>query len=124
MLFSSALLLSLAASASAQPTGKWFDKYMFIMLENMDLKSILANPTFSEIASKGILLDNYHGTTHPSQPNCKYLLEGALKMQAAAYLGLINLFLFCRLVCHCSRGQLSQPHLCSQHLHALSGERR
>jgi len=85
MLLSSAFLLSLAVSASAQPTGKWFDKYMIIMLENMDFKAILANPTFSEIASKGILLDNYHGTTHPSQPNYWSVIAAAANFPNHTY---------------------------------------
>ena len=65
--------LVLSAIAAAAPTGKWFDKYVVVVFENMDLKSILSNSVFSDIASTGILQSNYHGVTHPSQPNCKFM---------------------------------------------------
>lgn len=64
-------LLGVVASA---PTGKMFDKYIFVMLENQDLASILADPNFKAIAAMGLLQTNYHGTAHPSQPNCKLSL--------------------------------------------------
>jgi len=51
---------------------------MVVLLENMDLNDILSNPTFSEVASQGILLSNYHGVAHPSQPNCTFLFESVM----------------------------------------------
>ena len=74
MLFISVALLSLAASAAAQqypPTGQWFDNYIVVVLENMGYKYVISNPVFEEVAKTGILQTNYHGVTHPSQPNCK-----------------------------------------------------
>ncbi len=68
------LLASLALSGvvvAAAPTGKMFDKFIFIMMENYDKASILADPNFSAVAATGLLQSNYHGVSHPSQPNCK-----------------------------------------------------
>ena len=67
-------LLSFAASSAAQqypPTGQWFDNYIVLVLENLDYKSVISNTVFEKVASTGILQTNYHGVTHPSQPNCK-----------------------------------------------------
>ena len=69
-----AVWLSLAAFAAAQanpPTGKWFDHYIVVVLENLDYKDAVQNEVFKKVASSGILQTNYHGVTHPSQPNCK-----------------------------------------------------
>jgi acid phosphatase len=53
------------------PTGKWFDKFVFIVLENQDIANILSDPNFKAIADSGLLHTNYHAVAHPSQPNCK-----------------------------------------------------
>jgi hypothetical protein len=58
-------------SCTAAPTGKWFDKYMIVLLENQNIASILNDPNFKNIATEGLLQTNYHGVAHPSQPNCK-----------------------------------------------------
>jgi acid phosphatase len=65
------LLFSQTVTVAAAPTGKYFDKYIIVLLENQDLDSILADPNFKAIATKGLLQTNYHGVAHPSQPNCK-----------------------------------------------------
>lgn len=66
------ILAVVAPVGAVKPYGKWFDKYMVVMMENQNLQAILDNEAFSRIASTGVLLSNYHGTTHPSQPNCKF----------------------------------------------------
>ena len=75
---SSIILSGLAAigdAAMVPPVkGKDFDKMMVVVLENRDYSAILSDKVFEKISDKGILLTNYHGTTHPSQPNCKYTL--------------------------------------------------
>lgn len=69
MFFTALFLFAHLAPAAGQVQGQWFDKYMVILLENMDLNDILSNPTFSKVASPGILLRNFHGVAHPSQQN-------------------------------------------------------
>jgi hypothetical protein len=59
-------------NTNSTPTGKWFDKYFIVLLENQDLASILADPNFKNISTMGLLQTNYHGVAHPSQPNCTY----------------------------------------------------
>ena len=68
-------ILTLVASVAAQATtAKWFDHYILVMLENQDIATVLSNDDFKKVASSGILHTNYHGVTHPSQPNCKLIL--------------------------------------------------
>jgi len=78
-------LLTLSAIVAAAPTGKWFDKYVVVVFENMDLTSILSNRVFSDIASSGILQSNYHGVTHPSQPNYWGLIAAAANFPGDTY---------------------------------------
>jgi hypothetical protein len=67
-----ALALSgVVATVASAPTGKWFDKFVFIVLENQDIANILSDPNFKAIADSGLLHTNYHAVAHPSQPNCK-----------------------------------------------------
>ena len=76
-LFAVLVILSLtvaAATAQQAKAGKWFDNYVLIVLENQDYSSVISNNDFMKVASTGILHTNYHGVSHPSQPNCKYKL--------------------------------------------------
>lgn len=67
------LLFALVVSGSyaISPSGKWFDKFVIVILENEDVSAVLNNTYFRSMASSGILQTNYHAVTHPSQPNCK-----------------------------------------------------
>lgn len=49
--------------------GKSFDRFIQIWLENTDYATAASSPVFQGIAAKGVLLDGYYGTTHPSEPN-------------------------------------------------------
>ncbi|WOO85657.1 putative acid phosphatase [Vanrija pseudolonga] len=49
--------------------GKAYDRFITIWLENTDFATAVADPTFQKLASEGILLTNYNGVTHPSEPN-------------------------------------------------------
>ncbi|KAI9208373.1 phosphoesterase family-domain-containing protein [Polychytrium aggregatum] len=61
---------SLAVSAVAAPAkGKYFDKFIFVILENNDYPDVMKDPYFASLAARGLLMTNYHGTVHPSQPN-------------------------------------------------------
>ena len=67
------LLVATVASGKQAISGKWFDHYVVIMMENLDIASALNNVDFQKVASSGILHTNYHAVSHPSQPNCKSL---------------------------------------------------
>ncbi|EGP87644.1 unnamed protein product [Zymoseptoria tritici ST99CH_1A5] len=50
--------------------GKVFDRWVQIWLEDAgELDEALSVPDYAWLASQGILLTNYFGITHPSQPN-------------------------------------------------------
>ncbi|KAJ9112662.1 hypothetical protein QFC19_000682 [Naganishia cerealis] len=49
--------------------GKAYSRFIQIWLENTDFDAAQASTTFSKLASEGILLTNYNGVTHPSEPN-------------------------------------------------------
>lgn len=46
-------------------TGKVFDRYVEIWLENTDYDKAAGDPNLAYLASKGITLSNYFGVTHP-----------------------------------------------------------
>jgi len=71
--------------ASVQVRGRYFDKYVVVVLENMNLQDVLNNEVFKEIASTGILLDNYHAVSHPSQPNYWALIAGAANFPGSTF---------------------------------------
>ncbi|TPX43213.1 hypothetical protein SeLEV6574_g05190 [Synchytrium endobioticum] len=56
-------------SNGAVVPGLVFDRFVQIWLENTDYADSASSPTFQKLASKGILLTNYHAVTHPSEPN-------------------------------------------------------
>ncbi|KAI2788023.1 Acid phosphatase [Penicillium oxalicum] len=49
--------------------GLSFDRFYQIWLENTAYTASAADPNMQWLASQGILLTNYHGVTHPSEPN-------------------------------------------------------
>ncbi|KAK2464621.1 hypothetical protein APHAL10511_003314 [Amanita phalloides] len=63
-----AVLYNNTNTASA-PRGKVFQYFMQIWLENENYETVVNLPTYQELAKQGILLSNYDGFTHPSQPN-------------------------------------------------------
>lgn len=72
-----------AAQETVQPSsptsnvkGAAFDRIVQIWLENMDFDDTAANPDMQWIAEQGILLTNYFGVTHPSQPNYAAVVGG------------------------------------------------
>lgn len=52
-------------STSPYKTGKVFDRYVEIWLENTDYDKAAGDPNLAFLASKGITLSNYFGVTHP-----------------------------------------------------------
>ncbi|KAG0375625.1 hypothetical protein BGX24_008859 [Mortierella sp. AD032] len=71
MLFNKLVPLALlAATVSAQvPKGAAFDHIFIVFLENTDYDLANSDPTLRSLFSSGVALNNYHGVTHPSQPN-------------------------------------------------------
>ncbi|KAJ3282011.1 hypothetical protein HDU79_010311, partial [Rhizoclosmatium sp. JEL0117] len=65
-----ASVLALAATAmAAAPVGKYFDNYIFIVMENEDAINVLRNSEYASLLKSGVEFTDYHGTVHPSQPN-------------------------------------------------------
>ncbi|KAJ3290268.1 hypothetical protein HDU79_003423 [Rhizoclosmatium sp. JEL0117] len=65
-----ASVLTLAATAmAAAPVGKYFDNYIFVIMENNDIADVLRSPEYNAYIKAGVEFTDYHGTTHPSQPN-------------------------------------------------------
>ncbi|EED16465.1 conserved hypothetical protein [Talaromyces stipitatus ATCC 10500] len=94
MKFSTAALmlsgLSMAAAVPLQqrevvnkPRGKWFDRFVVIILENTDKEVAMGNEYFLNLTHYGMLLGGYHGTSHPSQPN--YITMVANTIAAGVY---------------------------------------
>ncbi|KAI9280989.1 phosphoesterase family-domain-containing protein [Umbelopsis sp. AD052] len=90
--FITAITLALAAAVSAAPhghknpshhqklvRGKYFDRFMVVVLENQDYEAVVADPYFGSLAKKhhGNLLTNYLATTHPSEPNYIAMIGGS-----------------------------------------------
>ncbi|KAI0058763.1 hypothetical protein BV25DRAFT_1810190, partial [Artomyces pyxidatus] len=49
--------------------GQVFDRFIQIWLENTDFAVANSTATFRDLATQGILLDQYYALTHPSEPN-------------------------------------------------------
>ncbi|KKY18035.1 putative acid phosphatase [Phaeomoniella chlamydospora] len=69
-----------ATAKTSSPTsnvkGKAFDRFVVIWLENTDYDMAVADPNLAWLATKGITLSNYFGTTHPSEPNYAAAISG------------------------------------------------
>ncbi|OAX37284.1 phosphoesterase-domain-containing protein [Rhizopogon vinicolor AM-OR11-026] len=50
-------------------TGKVFDRFIQIWLENTDFAQAASQAVFTNLSTQGITLTGYFGVTHPSQPN-------------------------------------------------------
>lgn len=55
-----------------------FDHILIIMFENEYRSYVMANPYMRWLASRGIDMANFHGVTHPSQPNYIASVAGRL----------------------------------------------
>ncbi|KAF9339941.1 hypothetical protein BGX26_009159, partial [Mortierella sp. AD094] len=49
--------------------GKAFDHVFIVFLENTNYQIAASDPLLSSLLPQGVLLDNYSGVTHPSEPN-------------------------------------------------------
>ncbi|KAH9927904.1 phosphoesterase family-domain-containing protein [Epithele typhae] len=50
-------------------SGKAFDRFIQIWLENTDFATAASSPVFQNLSKEGILLDSFYAVTHPSEPN-------------------------------------------------------
>jgi phospholipase C len=74
------LVFTLATASSVLAVGTFrIDRIFTIIFENRNFDKTMQNSYFQELASKGRLLTNYHGVTHPSQPNYIALISGTPK---------------------------------------------
>lgn len=56
-----------------------FRRYFVIVLENLAISKTLKDPYMgTNLTSRGRLLTNYRGVTHPSQPNYIAMVSGSL----------------------------------------------
>lgn len=60
---------ALTSSPISTVKGAAFDRMVIIWLENTDYSLAAGDPNMQWIAQQGITLENYFGTTHPSEPN-------------------------------------------------------
>ncbi|KAN0112325.1 phosphoesterase domain containing protein [Hyaloscypha variabilis] len=66
----SLLFLAAAVAVTAEYVpGRAFDRFFTIWLENQDFSAVDKNSDIAGLAKEGILLTEYYGLTHPSQPN-------------------------------------------------------
>lgn len=62
-------LFAATVATAAYVPGKAFDRFITIWLENQDFTNVNRNPDIDTLVKQGILLTDYYGHTHPSQPN-------------------------------------------------------
>ena len=60
---------AITRSPTSNVAGKAFDRFAVIWLENTDYGMAAGDPNLAALAKQGILLTNYNGVTHPSEPN-------------------------------------------------------
>ncbi|CAG8640858.1 5506_t:CDS:2, partial [Paraglomus occultum] len=69
------IIIILAATLSvvnaALVSGKWFDRIFVVFFENTNYTDAIASPYFKSLVEKNnsVLMSNYFGVAHPSQPN-------------------------------------------------------
>ncbi|KAI9494527.1 phosphoesterase family-domain-containing protein [Zychaea mexicana] len=68
-----------SSSESGLVSGKHFDRVVIIIFENKDYETAMENDYFKSLPSRhnGVLLTNYRGTSHPSQPNYIAMISGS-----------------------------------------------
>ncbi|KAJ8657330.1 hypothetical protein O0I10_006883 [Lichtheimia ornata] len=68
-------------NSSTLVPGKHFDRVVIIVFENKDYSTAMKNKYLKSLPSRhnGVLLTNYHGTSHPSQPNYIAMISGSTK---------------------------------------------
>jgi len=70
------LLFAVSALGQVQVTNQW-PQFFIMMFENHGYSQVTANSYWQKIIADSFLLTNYHGVTHPSQPNYVAQLGGS-----------------------------------------------
>lgn len=76
LLLGALMVLAAAPAVGAFPRPP-FEKVFIVVLENATYANALAQPFLADLASRGALLANFFGETHPSQPNYIALTAGS-----------------------------------------------
>jgi acid phosphatase len=63
-------------TATAPPSGKYFDHVVIVVLENQGTKQALADPNIASLVKSGAWFSNYYGLAHPSLPNYLAIVAG------------------------------------------------
>ncbi|MBS1969791.1 MAG: hypothetical protein JSU04_05765 [Bdellovibrionales bacterium] len=63
---------------AAPQSGKYFDHAIFVLFENTNYSTALAQPFFGKLAKSGSNFTNFSALTHPSQGNYVALTSGSL----------------------------------------------
>ncbi|QSZ31746.1 hypothetical protein DSL72_001314 [Monilinia vaccinii-corymbosi] len=69
LILAGAITYMRSACEAAYVPGAAFDRFLTIWLENQDDSKVEINSDIQYLTKQGILLENYYGLTHPSQPN-------------------------------------------------------
>ncbi|KAJ5818434.1 Acid phosphatase [Penicillium riverlandense] len=64
-----AMATTLPETTNSNVKGLAFDRFYQVWLENIDYDDAAKDSNMQWLASQGILLTNYYGVTHPSEPN-------------------------------------------------------
>jgi len=80
-------ILATAAAALGRPDravarGRWWSSLIFGVFENHGFEEVADLPSHRRLASEGTILTRYFAVTHPSGPNYRALISGAVWSQA------------------------------------------
>lgn len=68
----------ISAAAFAGPTGKYFDRVVYVIFENENYVAANKGPFFTQLAQNGATFTSFTAATHPSQGNYVAMTSGAL----------------------------------------------
>jgi Phosphoesterase family len=77
MIFSKVAIPAIMAFTSVTSAATTFSNMLFIILENTDYSSAIADPNLKSFASSGVLFSNWDAIGHPSQPNYIAITSGS-----------------------------------------------
>lgn len=69
--------LLISAAALAGPTGKYFDRVVYVVFENENYVAAIKGPFFTKLAQNGATFKAFTAVTHPSQGNYIAMTSGA-----------------------------------------------
>ncbi len=78
LLLAAAIVVSCTTVQAATQVGRYFDRAVYIIFENVNYADAIKQPFFKEVADKGAHFNNFMALTHPSQGNYVALTSGSL----------------------------------------------